>query len=710
MKRLLTILFLFFFVEGNSQLVSFIYHGDTVFAYNPLTKDSFKVRNFSKSEVGLSNVDNTSDLNKPVSNQQLNFLSQLTNDSSLFASSQTDQSVKLRQFRDDPSIKQILFANGDVVINDTVNLNGKILEFRNGSKLKGIGTVSNLFVSSPVLQQVFDTTLKVVHINNPTVEVAWFGAKADCPLQNEFGITDNWRPFRNALDAMYEYNGTDAFDYFYTKRLHIPSQGNKSYYISKELIISGNIEIYGDGQLSTILNWPRGVRGLVLPSTQYPVPNFYTAAQQARRCYLHDFTMSGYKGAMGFFPGYYDSTSNGLTLYGGEHIIDRLNIQGWQGHGVYVYGGNESTFQDVQSNYNSGCGFYFTTADGNANMLLRCMAKHNAQAGFLDSSFLGNTAIMPSTAGNAADNPFQRSIVYNRDTTMSYSCIKANANVEPEHTVGWQNFWVPTLSIGFFNHAWDSTIKYVPGGSAFLYGQNQIGVWIGGYSEGDQYAGINNSISFVIGGFWSGMDNSTMRHGSWPTFRNVAASNVTKGVYTILDGDKNQLSFYDSRFSNRIGFQYDTTLRNLSFVSNGVVNGPYFAWKNSALNSGRASYSSSIDYSAVFLNGVWLGITGTSLHRNIVFGNAAPSSGQWALGDFVIDATADSTTLGYKCTKAGDFALTPPIFSKIQTNVPTKMTTTQRNAIISPQEGLMIYDMSLHKLFVWDGTLWEAAW
>ncbi|MDR3693366.1 hypothetical protein [Mucilaginibacter sp.] len=40
----------------------------------------------------------------------------------------------------------------------------------------------------------------------------------------------------------------------------------------------------------------------------------------------------------------------------------------------------------------------------------------------------------------------------------------------------------------------------------------------------------------------------------------------------------------------------------------------------------------------------------------------------------------------------------------------TQMTTTQRNAISSPSESLAVYDLTLHKLFVYDGTSWQAAW
>jgi hypothetical protein len=42
--------------------------------------------------------------------------------------------------------------------------------------------------------------------------------------------------------------------------------------------------------------------------------------------------------------------------------------------------------------------------------------------------------------------------------------------------------------------------------------------------------------------------------------------------------------------------------------------------------------------------------------------------------------------------------------------LPPRMTTTQKNAISSPAEGLTVYDTTLHKLCVFDGSTWQNAW
>jgi hypothetical protein len=40
--------------------------------------------------------------------------------------------------------------------------------------------------------------------------------------------------------------------------------------------------------------------------------------------------------------------------------------------------------------------------------------------------------------------------------------------------------------------------------------------------------------------------------------------------------------------------------------------------------------------------------------------------------------------------------------------LPPRMTTTQKNAISSPAEGLIVYDTTLHKLCVYTGSAWET--
>ncbi len=47
------------------------------------------------------------------------------------------------------------------------------------------------------------------------------------------------------------------------------------------------------------------------------------------------------------------------------------------------------------------------------------------------------------------------------------------------------------------------------------------------------------------------------------------------------------------------------------------------------------------------------------------------------------------------------------VVSTTQGILPPRMTTTQKTAITSPAEGLMVYDTTTHKLCCYDGTTWQ---
>ncbi|MEO7044089.1 MAG: hypothetical protein ABI091_02190, partial [Ferruginibacter sp.] len=63
---------------------------------------------------------------------------------------------------------------------------------------------------------------------------------------------------------------------------------------------------------------------------------------------------------------------------------------------------------------------------------------------------------------------------------------------------------------------------------------------------------------------------------------------------------------------------------------------------------------------------------------------------------------------------ATDIIVNSSAILDLQTTVkgflPPRMTTSQRTSISSPAEGLCVYDLTLHKLYVWDSTSWQAAW
>lgn len=75
-------------------------------------------------------------------------------------------------------------------------------------------------------------------------------------------------------------------------------------------------------------------------------------------------------------------------------------------------------------------------------------------------------------------------------------------------------------------------------------------------------------------------------------------------------------------------------------------------------------------------------------------------------GTGAIVLTDNSTS--YIGVGAADASAKLGVSSTTQGFLPPRMTTTQKNAISSPTEGLMVYDLTLHKLCVYTGSAWET--
>ena len=80
----------------------------------------------------------------------------------------------------------------------------------------------------------------------------------------------------------------------------------------------------------------------------------------------------------------------------------------------------------------------------------------------------------------------------------------------------------------------------------------------------------------------------------------------------------------------------------------------------------------------------------------------------WASSTGAKFSLINNTTLNIGTTTS-DASAAFQVSSTTKGILPPKMTTTQRTAITAT-EGLMVYDKDLHKLYVYDGTTWQACW
>jgi hypothetical protein len=64
----------------------------------------------------------------------------------------------------------------------------------------------------------------------------------------------------------------------------------------------------------------------------------------------------------------------------------------------------------------------------------------------------------------------------------------------------------------------------------------------------------------------------------------------------------------------------------------------------------------------------------------------------------------------FKRLIAGGSISFSPADSTLTITFPVSMTTSQRNAIVSPAAGRTVYDTDLNKLYTWNGSTWNALW
>lgn len=97
--------------------------------------------------------------------------------------------------------------------------------------------------------------------------------------------------------------------------------------------------------------------------------------------------------------------------------------------------------------------------------------------------------------------------------------------------------------------------------------------------------------------------------------------------------------------------------------------------------------------------------TESSQQGAVIYINTASGSVVWKLSSTGAGYTTQPFAIGTNSVNAS---------AAFQVNSTTKgillpvMTTTQKNAISSPAEGLIVYDLTEHKPYVYNGTSWES--
>jgi len=198
----------------------------------------------------------------------------------------------------------------------------------------------------------------------------------------------------------------------------------------------------------------------------------------------------------------------------------------------------------------------------------------------------------------------------------------------------------------------------------------------------------------------------------------TAGSLLYAGTSGLVSQDNTKL-FYDST-NKALNINTATTSANSKLT----VNGPGFfgIYSTGALSGyGISIGGSANDYGAIGFNvGFGAGSTRNYITTDSAgwfevgsggsasYYNAASGTGGTAItgtNRFTISSTG---SVGINVSSPNANAILD-VVSTTKAFMPPRMTTTQKNAISSPTEGMMVYDSTLHKLSVYTGSAWETV-
>lgn len=273
----------------------------------------------------------------------------------------------------------------------------------------------------------------------------------------------------------------------------------------------------------------------------------------------------------------------------------------------------------------------------------------------------------------------------------------------------------------------------VVGGDARFNGV-RVGTGVAGIASN---TGLGNG---VLGAITTGAGNTTVGNSAGAVIT-TGTNNTILGYLAgtaLVDGSENVLIGSGGKAltsgGNNVMIGYNAGLVNTTGTKN-----TYVGWTAGRLGSQNTAIGaqclSSVTGTGNTALGQFSGLGNTSGAGNIYLGfnagtYATTQSNQIFISSFdnsnysgdqtksIIYGQQNTTTASQILTINGNLGvnnITPAatavvdITSTTKGFLPPRMTTAQRTGISAPAEGLMVYDLTLHKLYVWDGTLWQAA-
>lgn len=213
-----------------------------------------------------------------------------------------------------------------------------------------------------------------------------------------------------------------------------------------------------------------------------------------------------------------------------------------------------------------------------------------------------------------------------------------------------------------------------------------------------------------------GVNNTAV--GRLALYANTTGGNNIAVGYQALGASTNQ--------DDNIAIGLQAMLGSTSGASNNLALGNLALYNCSGVyNMGIGNRANAFVTSGLYNIDIGFHIAGTGDNslttgsNNILIGHnlsvqSATGSDQISIGNVIFSSggTGTGTTVGTGNvsigTAVGHSSSILDLESTTRGFLPPQMTTSQKNAIASPKEGLIIYDTTLHKLCVYNGSAWET--
>jgi hypothetical protein len=543
----------------------------------------------------------------------------------------------------DAGAPELLFdePGAQIKIDDTLWVpNTAKLIFRNGAKIYGAGAVMGGIIDARPKDHIFDLSggLSIRKLKNLEVSGRWFGMIPNAWYHDQPSATDN-TPFLEAaiaaiderIDATVYIPGVDSFTVdglgFWYKMTTIEITRDK-------------VTIYGDYR-SSVLIFSGDTLGIKLTGQ-------YSALKRLK-------IMGKYGGGA---EGYNDFTAPGVWCNGGDELLEDIEVLGFDGSGIEVYGdvltagnSNLTKLNRVHCYTNGQAGIYVHGGDANAVAITDPDCQGNARFGIWDKSFLGITVRGGHLDGNGVENAVQRS---NVSYAGSYwAALKDNTNVTPGTD---PTTWKEVLFYGFATVAWSSSVDYKVGCGFYMDDPNQVSIITGCYSEGNEInilTGPGGSKSISISGFLSSYGaapNSMGVRNGFITANNLQAWDNATNVGVYLWGEAGRFGFHDADNNLFPHFYYNKTYGWITYAQGeGTASRTMFLTSRAGMDAALSGPTAFQD--RIALTGFFLGREDAGGHRMFTGSTAMPSGsgfGEQSVGGWSHNLGSANNVIGWK--------------------------------------------------------------